>query len=109
MDFFIKKNLIFEKHFIISLYLGMGKQIPLWNYPDEHKLWNLKLSSLNLNCNSNESSSLVATRHSIWMIGGWGGGGEKGHPSLLDGRNVRHSAPFIPKYHTSKFQLLLVF
>jgi hypothetical protein len=29
MDFFIKKNLIFEKHFIISLYLGMGKQIPL--------------------------------------------------------------------------------
>jgi hypothetical protein len=25
----------------------MGKQIPIWNYPNEHKLWNLKLSSLN--------------------------------------------------------------
>jgi hypothetical protein len=31
MDFLINKNLIFEKHFIISLYLGMGKQITLKN------------------------------------------------------------------------------
>jgi hypothetical protein len=29
MNIFIKKNLIFEKHLIISLYVGMGKQIPL--------------------------------------------------------------------------------
>jgi hypothetical protein len=29
MDFFIKKNLIFEKHFIISLYLGIGKKNPI--------------------------------------------------------------------------------
>jgi hypothetical protein len=29
MIFFIKKNLVFEKQLIMSLYLGMGKQIPL--------------------------------------------------------------------------------